>query len=205
MQFNVSQLLKSDIGQARAYEFEADEPIDLDGPVATDVKGHVRFMLTNFGIIATAEASAVLRLNCARCLEDFEKSVAIAFTEEYRPTVDIGTGLPATASHSENAFDISENHTIDLTEALRQHLLLAVDLIPVCREDCRGLCANCGVNLNMETCNCPPAEEPRPFAVLEGLLSETPVDESREEDSWEHYRRERRATAGRTRDGRTTG
>jgi DUF177 domain-containing protein len=176
LQFNVSQLLKSEVGQARLYTFEADEPIDLDGSLATNVAGRVRFMLTNFGIVATAEATGTLRLNCARCLEDFDKPVEISFTEEYRPTVDIGTGLPARESHSETAFDISENHTIDLTEALRQHFLLAVDLIPVCRDDCRGLCATCGVNLNTETCTCPPTDEPHPFAVLQGLLGDTRSD-----------------------------
>jgi uncharacterized protein len=171
-QFNVSQLLKADIGQARVYDFDAEEPIDLEGAEATNITGHVRFMLTNFGIMATVDASGVLHLNCARCLEDFEKPVEISFTEEYRPTVDIGTGLPAGASHSETAFDISENHTIDLTEALRQHFLLAVDLIPVCREDCRGLCPTCGVNLNTETCTCPTADEPNAFAVLQGLFGD---------------------------------
>ncbi|MBV9278997.1 MAG: DUF177 domain-containing protein, partial [Chloroflexi bacterium] len=68
------------------------------------------------------------------------------------------------------AFSISQNHTIDLKEPLRQHLLLAVELMPLCRQDCRGLCPSCGVNLNVEQCACPPDEEPSPFAVLQGLL-----------------------------------
>jgi uncharacterized protein len=176
LQFNVSQLLKSEIGNSRIYDFDSSEPIDLDGVEAGNVQGHVKFMLTNFGIIATADAMAVLRLNCARCLEDFENAVEISFTEEYRSTVDIDTGLPSGASHSEIAFDISENHTVDLTEALRQHFFLAVDLIPVCREDCQGLCATCGVNRNIDVCTCPPPEEPNPFAVLQGLLGDSPSD-----------------------------
>lgn len=177
LQFNVSQLLKTDIGRTRTYEFAADEPLDLDEIQATDVHGAVKFTLTNFGIMADVHASGMLHLTCARCLESFDAPAEVSFTEEYRPTIDIATGQPSDAvQHSEMAFEISSNHTIDLTEALRQHLLLAVEIIPVCREDCQGLCPTCGVNRNLETCSCPPPAEPSPFAALQGLLSETQAE-----------------------------
>jgi uncharacterized protein len=173
LQFNVSQLLKNDVGQRRVYEFEAEEPLLLDDTRATDVHGRVKFTLTNFGIMADVQASGRLHLTCARCLEAFESPVDVSFTEEYRPTIDITTGMPSAAvQHSELAFEISCNHTIDLTEALRQHFLLAVEIIPVCREDCQGLCPTCGTNRNTDTCTCPPVTESSPFAALQGLLSE---------------------------------
>ena len=50
LQFNVSQLLKSGIGEIREYDFQAEEPIDLEDGVASNVRGHVKFTLTNFGI-----------------------------------------------------------------------------------------------------------------------------------------------------------
>lgn len=176
LEFNVSQLLKSEVGQARSYDFEGDEPIDLDDSTVSDVRGRVRFALTNFGVVATGSADGLLHLNCARCLEDFEKPAHVDFSDEYRPTIDIGTGLASSVPESETAFDISSNHMIDLTEALRQHFLLAVDLIPVCCEDCAGLCPTCGVNRNTEQCACPPADEPSPFAVLQGLLDGASID-----------------------------
>jgi uncharacterized protein len=177
LEFNVSQLLKAEVGQTRLYAFDAEEPIDLDGSTVSDVRGRVKFALTNFGVVATGEADGTLHLNCARCLEDFDKPAHVSFTDEYRPTVDIGTGLASSVPQSETAFDISANHTIDLTEALRQHFLLAVDLIPVCRDDCQGLCPTCGVNRNVESCACPPPEEPSPFAVLQGLLGDRPSEQ----------------------------
>lgn len=170
--YNVSQLLKSDVGQARQYEFESDEPIDLEGDVANNLRGTVRFMLTNFGILARIHADATLHLTCARCLEPFQTPTAVDFEEEYQPLIDIATGLPFQGPRSDTAFTITQNHTIDLTEALRQHLLLAVEIIPVCRDDCRGLCQTCGVNLNLEQCACPPPEVASPFAVLQHLLVE---------------------------------
>src|SRR5207302_1194432 len=104
---------------------------------------------------------------------DFVTPASVAFTEEYRPSIDISTGLPPDgAPHSDMVFEIPSDHTIDLTEALRQHLLLAVDLIPICSDDCRGLCAICGSNLNTTSCNCSTDEEANAFAVLQGLFAE---------------------------------
>jgi uncharacterized protein len=176
LQYNVSQLLKSEVGSTRAYDFEADGPLDLDDGVAHDIRGHVRFMLTNFGIVAVVQAHAVLDLNCARCVEPFELPVDISFDDEYQPLIDIATGLPSDTPRSDAAFSISQNHTIDLGEAIRQHLLLSVELIPLCSRDCRGLCPTCGVNLNQQACTCPPAEEPSPFAVLQGLFGGSESD-----------------------------
>ncbi|GAC1465961.1 MAG: hypothetical protein PVSMB7_10840 [Chloroflexota bacterium] len=170
LQYNVSQLLKSEVGSTRTYEFDFHESLDLGDVVATGISGRVKFTLTNFGVLAGANAQAGLGLVCARCVEPCISPVTISFEEEYQPTVDIASGLAWTAPRSDSAFEISDNHTIDLTEALRQNLLLAVEIVPLCSADCKGLCATCGANLNNEPCICSPPEESSPFAVLQGLL-----------------------------------
>lgn len=170
LQFNVSQLLKSDIGTTRTYDFAADEALDLDDAVAHDIRGRVKFTLTNFGIVATVDADAVLDLTCARCTESFETPAHVSFEEEYQPIIDVVTGLPSKTPRNEDASIISQNHSIDLGDAIRQALVLSMELIPLCRPDCQGLCPTCGVNLNVQTCECPPADEASPFAVLQGLL-----------------------------------
>lgn len=172
LQFNIAQLLKSDVGDTRSYELSADE-LDLDGSVARDITGQVKFTLTGFGILAAGSAHGTLDLVCARCLEPFQAPADVSFEEEFQPQIDISTGLPSALPRNDNAFDISSSHTIDLSEALRQHFILAVELVPVCREDCQGLCPTCGVNRNMEECQCSPVEEENPFSVLQGLLAES--------------------------------
>jgi uncharacterized protein len=176
LQFNVSQLLKSDVGQTRDYAFASSEPLDLEEAVATDVRGNVRFTLTNFGVLARGRADAVLHLGCARCLDPFQTTSQLKFEEEYQPSIDIATGLPASVPRSDTAFAISQHHTIDLSEALRQNLLLAVELIPVCSPNCQGLCPTCGVNRNVETCHCHEQDDSSPFAALQGLLAETDLE-----------------------------
>jgi len=171
--FNVSQLLKSEVGQLRRYDFQADGSLDLGDSDASNVHGHARFMLTNFGLIADIHAEALVHSTCARCLEPFTQPTTVDFEEEYRPVVDISTGLAPRVPSGDEVFEISANHTIDLGEAIRQQLLLTLELVPVCRKSCQGLCPACGVNLNLEQCTCPPGEYSSPFKVLEGLLADS--------------------------------
>jgi uncharacterized protein len=55
---------------------------------------------------------------------------------------------------------------IDLSELMREQFYLALPMKPLCREDCKGLCAQCGTNLNTGTCDCAPVwEDPRLAAL----------------------------------------
>src|SRR5579859_785393 len=87
--FNVSQLLKSEIGQSRSYEFAGKEALDLGDGTATDIHGHAKFMLTNFGVLAHISAAGQLHLTCARCLEPFTTAIEVEFDEEFVPSIDI--------------------------------------------------------------------------------------------------------------------
>jgi uncharacterized protein len=168
--FNVSGLLKSEIGQFRSYDFEFAGPLELEDGTADDIHGQVKFMLTNFGVLAHIHADGLLHLTCSRCLSEFATRVETDFEEEFVPSIDIQTGLPAKTPRSDSALPISPNHTIDLGEAIRQEFLLSIDLIPLCSPTCRGLCPTCGADLNAGSCSCPPPESTSPFAALVDLI-----------------------------------
>jgi len=61
-----------------------------------------------------------------------------------------------------------DGETVDLEPLIREHLVLAVPYAPLCREDCKGLCPQCGIDRNVETCACEKPGDPR-FAALKGL------------------------------------
>jgi uncharacterized protein len=62
---------------------------------------------------------------------------------------------------------------IDLIELLREQFYLALPMKPLCREDCRGLCPQCGVNRNTGTCECAPGWDDPRLAPLKGLIKGT--------------------------------
>jgi uncharacterized metal-binding protein YceD (DUF177 family) len=75
--------------------------------------------------------------------------------EEFFPTLDIVTGLAITrAEDIEPANLIDEQHILDLTEVVRQELLLASEESRYCRPNCRGLCPICGQDRNINPCKC---------------------------------------------------
>ena len=154
MQINVSQLLREPIGSTRDYQINEVADISGDGKGCL-FKGECSLLRTQRSILARCALSTEVELTCSRCLSLFHHTLALNFEEEYLPTVDVISGAPLTLPEESDAFSIDEHHILDLTEGIRQYTLLATPLKPLCREDCAGLCPNCGHNLNRGPCACP--------------------------------------------------
>ncbi len=154
MEINVSQLLKEPIGSSRKYKI--DETLDIAGDKRDGaVSGEVSLLRTHRGILVRAKLHTELELTCSRCLSAFRYPLDISFEEEYIQTIDVNSGLPLETSGEPGSFTIDEHHVIDLREAARQYALLLIPMKPLCREDCAGLCRECGRNLNRGPCGCP--------------------------------------------------
>ena len=161
MQINVSQLLKSSIGKTRDYTMSEIVDIAGDGS-GHSVQGEVRLLRTHRGILAKGMLKTEPALTCSRCLTSFSFPLSLNIEEEYIPAVDVTSGAPLPSPEEPDTFTIDENHVLDLTEAIRQYTLLATPMKPLCRENCAGLCPNCGHNLNLGPCDCPAHEvDPR--------------------------------------------
>ena len=112
--------------------------------------------------------STGLQLQCARCLEPVQQDVVRDFELLYRPLgADAGRDeLSVTAAEAEIGY--YQGDGIQLEDVLREQVLLALPLKVTCREDCKGLCLHCGMNLNEEKCSCSvPMEDPRWAALKE--------------------------------------
>ncbi len=122
-------------------------------------------------LLVTAGLHTTLELECCRCLEPFATTIELQIEEEFRPSVDIQTGavLPVT-DRDEDATTIDAHHLLDLAEIVRQAIFLALPMHPLCKQDCAGLCSQCGQNLNWGQCDCATeAIDPR-LEVLRRLL-----------------------------------
>lgn len=172
MIYNVAQLLKAQVGATQIVELDntdelnlEDESVKLAGPIS----GRLRMRRTNQGILVDGPVEAQVELTCSRCLEPLVLPISFELEEQFYPTIDVITGLSLPANDDELIFPIDQNHQLDLREALRQNLLLALPMQPICKEDCAGLCAQCGKNLNEGPCNCEPPLDER-LSVLGDLL-----------------------------------
>jgi uncharacterized protein len=181
MEFNVAQLMKDGVGGTRSYEFGApelllSEPIEGDPAplIARDVHGKIKFTALRGQLRAVGHVEATAGVICSRCLEPFSQRVETTIDELFRQTIDVTSGYAVKAEPGEepdlDTFTIDQNHIVDLTEAVRQNLLLALPMRPLHSEDCKGLCPTCGTNWNLADCDCPTEEQDPRFAALAQLL-----------------------------------
>lgn len=152
MQVNVAQLLKSPIGAERSYP--VDELVEINDDDIR-VRGDIKLIRTDRGILASANLKTEIEVECSRCLEPFLYPANVRFEEEYFPTIDVISGLSIEIPEEQAvAFTIDKRHIIDMDEAIREYAILDVPMKPLCREDCAGLCPGCGQNLNTGKCVC---------------------------------------------------
>jgi uncharacterized protein len=174
MRYNVSQLLKSSTGSTRHYKLHEDIS-DLDPAISSlsTLDGEITMIRTQDGILVSGALHTTVELSCSRCLDLFAMPARFAIEEEFTPTIDIVTGAKLPLSGEEEvATRIDAHHILDLTEVIRQDLLLALPMYPVCRSKCKGLCPHCGQNWNEGACECSLEEIDPRLAVLRQLLEE---------------------------------
>jgi uncharacterized protein len=130
-----------------------DETVDLSG-MLNDVQEVLSIAPAHLRLKAVETARNTYRVDgsittemtyrCARCLSPFSRRVEIPFDEVYATEESLEDG-------DVNIFD---GERIDLAPAVEQAVLLSIPLVPLCETSCRGLCPQCGTNLNVDTCGC---------------------------------------------------
>ena len=147
-----------DVGdEVDAYRIVA--PVDLAFEIHKDKD---KFRLV--GHVATE-----LELPCSRCLEPFRLPVASPFDLRYLPVSEASSDAEREVDDEDLETSYYENDAIDLNELLREQFYLVLPMKPLCKEDCRGLCAHCGTNLNTGTCDCAAVWEDPRLAPLKEL------------------------------------
>jgi len=142
-----------------ARKFQPDE-VGHDGeayrivePVLVDLQIHKD--KERFRIAGTVNTR--LELDCGRCLEPFTLPIDSAFDLRYLPAEAESAG-PGNVDRevSEDDLDagVYRDDQIDLDELLREQFYLTLPMKPLCREDCAGLCPQCGTNRNTGSCAC---------------------------------------------------
>jgi uncharacterized protein len=154
-------------GSARTQKLTAPAPADLrleliGVPEGAAVELDLRFEAVAEGVLVTGSATAPLAGECARCLAPVASTVTASFTELYlyapgRPQGPPGSGQARDGRHHHDRYDEHEEQDdeerhlagdlLDLEPAFRDAVVLALPMSPRCRDDCPGLCVQCGVPL----------------------------------------------------------
>lgn len=122
----------------------ADEQ-KFDGDVG--VKGEIYCLGTD--VYLSGGISGLSVNVCRRCAEEFEAPVE----RDFKFLLIRRSGEPG-EPEDDTGLDHYEGDEIDLSPLVKEQAMLALDGVTLCSEGCKGLCANCGANLNSEACRC---------------------------------------------------
>jgi uncharacterized protein len=112
------------------------------------------------GVLITGTLQGQTVLECARCLKEFHSSVDLDVCELFL--------APGTDPEDRESYRIA-GLEIDLEPMLRDAVTLSLPLNPLCREDCKGICAHCGRDLNLGDCDCTEDTTDPRWAELDAL------------------------------------
>lgn len=113
------------------------------------------------GVLVTGRLEAHTGLQCARCLADFPSKLSLRLCELF-----VAPGHDA--AEEDDIYKVAGTE-IDLEPALRDAAVLALPLNPLCGPDCKGLCARCGTDLNISSCDCKEDDFDPRWAALSDL------------------------------------
>ena len=140
------------------YSVSGEEPgelLELERDPVARSEGPIQYELTveraGQELVVRGQVEAPVRLRCSRCAQFFSTTARVSsFLRAYE-----------WAEHPE---------FLDVSADVREDLLLEIPSFPLCRESCKGLCAQCGQDLNEGTCGCvPPERVASPWSALDAL------------------------------------
>ncbi len=157
---NVGFIVHEEIGYSHEFPFEVAK-IVIEDLELRNVIGAVQVGRTQQGLVVQGSFEADTTIQCVRCLTDFSHHLTWEFTELYafhnKPIGESGLILPESAQ-------------IELAPILREYGLLEVPIKPLHNADCKGLCMECGQDLNIADCGHNQDVDDSPFAALKKLL-----------------------------------
>lgn len=179
MKIDIRSLLEetgSKLDYHNSFPFSSE---DCQGPL------DIKVTLTNTGSQVWVEGTIkmTLLLSCGSCLCEFPFPLALQLSEKFLSPEQVAVEVSGEASLEEfSIFTYGPDQTLDLSEAVRQTILLNLPMQRLCSPECKGICPSCGANRNEGVCGCSP-ESMQPtyefWAPLAALNSPIPGKKKR--------------------------
>jgi uncharacterized protein len=132
---NVAQLLKEPVGSSQSH--------DISGMIGEEVEGFVegkaKVIRISRGVLVQCKLNVEVKLICSRCLNTFLCPISFTAEEEFLPISDVSGDLALSLLEQSEGFTINNKNILDLSELIRQYVLLNLPMKPLCRPDCPGM------------------------------------------------------------------
>lgn len=145
IRFDVSALTKARPGTSLTLNVDTGPRLLTDLEVDF-LRGDVQAIRVQGGLLVRGIVESQLGLECVRCLDSFVFPVALDLEETFR--------FPGKNPKPDDAYVLGDDDWLDLAPLLREQTWIAIPMKPLCHSDCKGLCLQCGADLNLESCTC---------------------------------------------------
>jgi uncharacterized protein len=147
MKLSAKDILLKEVGVRSKYPYmgslkQIELPEEIEGE---SFEGTITLTKLDETILAEVKLEAKVILICDRCLTNFEKVLSIIFDREYN--------INRREQNDEELF-VDKYGDIDLSEPVREEIILAIPMKNLCKDKCQGICQKCGQNLNEDECKC---------------------------------------------------
>jgi uncharacterized protein len=142
-----------------------DERVSLIAPAA--VNGKIR--LSGNEVFVNGHVETQAQVECDRCLKPVELPVNADFALEYISDSDYESSQAVELTEAEMSVSVFDGAAIDVDEIVKEQILLAVPTRMLCREDCKGICPECGTDRNTGECTCVTNDIDPRWAALKNL------------------------------------
>jgi len=154
-----------------------DEGIDVEREetvesvtIISPIKARLKIMKIGSEVVVKGEVMADLKLQCSRCIADYDHLLAVPVDVVYHPVDELKGEDRHEILSGELDMDFYSGDEMDLMTLMKEQILLNIPMKPLCTDSCKGICRTCGKNLNEGDCSCPHKETDSRFDMLKKIL-----------------------------------
>ena len=164
MIIDVSELIRKKILKKDLHLIIENEDIlkdSEDAKISSPIKLQGTLVSHNDIISLDGNLTCEVKLLCSRCLEEFNYPIDIEIHEKFSSNEEV----------EDDEINFFEGDSIDIGNIIENNIVMTLPVKKLCRQECKGLCQNCGVNLNNSSCKCDELNVDPRLAKLKDLFS----------------------------------
>lgn len=118
------------------------------------VKGELSITKVGPELVISGDINAMAELECSRCLKHYKSGIDVSVNVMYHPLDELKDESKHEIREDELDMGFYSGNEFDVSELLKEQLVLNIPMKPLCDEACKGICPKCGIDLNINGCNC---------------------------------------------------
>ena len=138
--------------------------------ISSPIRAHLRIEKLGTEVMVKGDLLSELRLQCSRCLKDFNRALSLPVNVVYHPVEELKGEENYEIRHEELDMDFYSGEELDMSNLIKEQIMLNIPMKPLCDEMCKGMCPVCGKDLNSESCTCAQVKKDSRFEGLKKLL-----------------------------------